>query len=67
MKHSVEHNLAQAARYRLLAQTTGEGAIRDALIQIARTYDVLAESQKHLDQSVKAIKALAELYRSISN
>jgi hypothetical protein len=61
----IERYLEQADFYRAVAEETRNIGSRVCLEHIARSYEVLAESQKQLDQLAKAKELLQQLYRPI--
>jgi len=60
---AIERYLEQADFYRAVAEETRNVDSRVCLEHIARSYEVLAESQKQLDQLAKARELLRQLYR----
>jgi len=59
---SIEHYLEQADFYRAVARKSRDFGTRVCFEYVARSYEVLAESQKQSEQLARAEEALRQLY-----
>lgn len=63
---SIERYLEQADFYRAVAENTADPGTRICLEYLVRSFKVLAESQKQLQQLAKAQQVLRQLYRPLA-
>ena len=64
---NAERYLEQADFYRAVAKQARDFGNRRCLEYIARSYVVLAQSEKHLEQAARAQQALRQLYRPVAS
>jgi hypothetical protein len=63
---NVERYLEQADFYRAVAKGAPDFGTRLCLEHLARSYEVLARSEKRLEQAARAQQALRQPYRPLS-
>ncbi len=61
----IERYLEQADFFRAVAENAADLGTRICLEYLARSYEALADSEKHLEQLAKADKLLRQLYRPL--
>jgi hypothetical protein len=63
--NSIERKLEQAEFYHAVAESAANPGARACFQHIARSYEVLAESQVQLEQLAEAENHLRQLYRPL--
>jgi hypothetical protein len=63
----VERYLEQAEFFRAVAKQARRLGTRTSLEYVARSYEVLAQSEKHLQRAARAQQALRQLYRPLAS
>ncbi len=63
---NVERYLEQADFYRAVAKGARDFGTRCCLEHLARSYEVLARSERQLEQAARARQALRQLYRPLA-
>ncbi|HZR74505.1 hypothetical protein [Bradyrhizobium sp.] len=62
---SSERYIEQAEFFRMIAETTRDPGARACLEYVGRSYEVLARSQKQLEQLERAAQHVRQLYRPL--